>query len=141
MLGNGKINAGEIIIVLDGKSITLRPTMRAADIISGALGGFEGARLALTNQTRSAYVTVIRVGSNMREQDASRLPDMLYRNGMNFELLMPLLHYLAILNNGGKPLPPHQARMYDIIEGEGSIQDPAQIEHDIDGSMNYEGNG
>jgi hypothetical protein len=145
VLGNGitKVNAGEITITLDGKNITLRPTMRAADLISAQLDGFETARQKLINQNRAAYIIVIRVGANMRDDQAANLGNMLFRNGMNFELLMPLLHYLAILNNGGRPLPLEQARLYNVIEGD-SIDgmDSRQIEHDTrDSSVTYEGNG
>mgnify|MGYP001609990959 CR=1 FL=1 len=116
--GNGKINAGEIHIVLDGEPITLRPTMRAADLISNQLGGFAKARQAIYDENRNLIVSIIRIGSGMKEEAARKLPEMLWRNGLNLKILMPLLEYLSVLNNGGRPLPADQKAVFRIIEGD-----------------------
>ncbi len=135
MQGNGKINAGEIYITLDGEPITLRPTMRAADLISNQLGGFAKARQAIYDENRGLIVSIIRIGAGMKEEAARKLPEMLWRNGLNLKLLMPILEYLAVLNNGGRPLPEDQKAVFRIIEGDSSEIDEnsmVRIEHQFD---------
>jgi hypothetical protein len=129
--GNGRINEGEIHISLslaDGrtKSYTLRPTMRAASLISTQLKGFAGARNAVVSEDFDAVGFIIVVGANLKDKEARQLPNEVWENGLTRELLFPLMEYLAILNNGGRPLSPDEAAVYRSIDG---TTDNVQIEH------------
>jgi hypothetical protein len=99
------ITAGDVPIELAGETRILRPTLRAITNISQAYGGLAKARAALAEQDFAAAVTVIRWGVGMSDNEAKRLPDLVYDTGLTIELLLPLIRYIGILANGGKPLP------------------------------------
>jgi hypothetical protein len=106
-----QINEGDIEINLNGQTLVLRPTLRAMNAISSANGGLNKVRQMLVDQEFSTVVSVIMHGANLAGQrEAKELPEAVYRNGLDAPLLVSLINYVAILANGGKPLPEHQDR-------------------------------
>lgn len=108
-----RLNAGEVVIVLGGEERTLKPTLRAITMISSQYGGLAKARDALAVQDFQAVATVIRWGLNMPDSEARKLPEMLFETGLTVELLVPLIRYIGILANGGKPLPDDPVELED----------------------------
>lgn len=111
---NFKINAGEIDIVLNEDKLVLKPTIRAATTISRQFNGFSEARRLLVAENFDAVVSIIRLGLNLSDNDArgrglppnhQSIEDRVYLNGITAELLIPLIKYVAVLGNGGRPLP------------------------------------
>lgn len=104
-----KINEGDVDVTLNGDTITLRPTLRAMNAISNVNGGLSKVRQALVDQDFNAVVSVIMHGANLAgTPHAKTLPERVFQNGMDAGLLVPLINYVAILANGGKPLPEHR---------------------------------
>lgn len=108
-----RINAGDVVITLAGDERILRPTLRAITMISSQYGGLAKARDALAAQDFQAAATVIRWGLNMPDSEAKKLPDMLFETGLNAELLVPLIRFIGILANGGKPMPDDPVELED----------------------------
>ena len=108
-----RINTGEVMITLNGEERVLKPTLRAITMISSQYGGLAKARDALAQQDFQAAATVIRWGLNMPDSEAKKLPDQLFATGMTVDLLVPLIRYIGILANGGKPLPDDPVELDD----------------------------
>jgi hypothetical protein len=101
-----QLNEGDVEITLNGQTLVLRPTLRAMNAISSSNGGLNKVRQMLVDQEFSTVVSVIMHGANLAGQrDAKELPEAVYRNGLDAPLLVSLINYVAILANGGKPLP------------------------------------
>lgn len=100
-----KISAGETLITLNDEDFVLKPTIRAAQVISRQFNGFAAARQALVSENLDAVVSILKLGLNLSDKEARDLPDRVWKNGLTAELLIPLIKYVAILGNGGKPLP------------------------------------
>ena len=100
-----RLNSGEIPINFNGEDLVLRPTLRAATTISRQFDGFANARQALVRENHDAVVFILRLGLNLSDRDARDLPEKVYENGITAELLIPLIKYVAVLGNGGRPLP------------------------------------
>ena len=98
-----KITLGEVPITLDGDEIVLRPTMRAMTQISRTYGGLAKARTEIAQENIDAIAYVIRVGAGMNDRDAKDLGDRIFATG-TADMIVPLIRYVAILGNGGKPL-------------------------------------
>ena len=100
-----QLNPGEVEISLAGETRTLKPTLRALNIISSQYGGLARARELLVAQDMGATVFIIRHGLNLSDSQAKALPEQVYQTGLNADLLIPLIRFLGILGNGGKPQP------------------------------------
>lgn len=106
-----KLNAGEVLVKIYNeetgftKEIVLKPTMRCAQMISRNFGGFGPARTALASEVMEAALYVLRIGSGFSDKDTKDWDKLIYENGMNADLLVPLIKYVGVLANGGKPLP------------------------------------
>ncbi len=109
-----RINAGDVVITLAGEERILKPTLRAVTMISSQFGGLAKARDALAAQDFQAAATVIRWGLNMPDSEAKKLPDMIFETGLGIDLLVPLIRFIGILANGGKPLPDDPVEMQDV---------------------------
>ena len=118
-----KINEGDVVIRLNGDEIVLRPTLKALSAISSN-GGLGKVRQAIVDQDLSTIVSVILHGANMAGVRAGRdVPEAVFRNGLNTELLVGLLNYVGVLSNGGKPMPDDVAAAaaeMESAEGNGS---------------------
>ncbi len=93
-----------VTINLDGKDIVLKPSLGAFRMISRQYGGMQKARQQLTFEDFDAAAFVIRVGSGMTDREARRLDEMIYESGLNGDLLMQLINYVAMLSNRGRPV-------------------------------------
>lgn len=100
-----KLNAGETPVILGDEKLWLKPSLRATTTISRQYGGLAKARQELVSENFDAVVYILRNGLNLSDRDAKDLPDRVYANGITIELLVPLIKYVAILGNGGKPFP------------------------------------
>jgi hypothetical protein len=100
-----KITAGETVVTLNGEDLVLRPTLRAVTQISRLYGGLAKARAELVAENLDAVVTILRLGTGMSDRDAKDLGERVYQNGITAQLLVALIKYVAVLGNGGKPLP------------------------------------
>jgi hypothetical protein len=130
-LMQSRITAGEITVSLNGNDLTLRTTPRAGLQISRQYGGLAKARQQLVDENIDAIVFILRLGSGMSDRDAKDLGDRVYRNGITADLLVPLIKYVAMLGNGGKPLDE------DETGGDGT-SDAAQPRTDAEGNAgNY----
>lgn len=115
-----QINDGDVEIFLNGQSIVLRPTLRAMSAISSQ-GGLGKVRQALVDQDFSTVVSVIMHGANMAgTRDAKELPEAVFKNGLDASLLVPLINYVAILANGGKPVTDDDQDQPKALSAEGN---------------------
>ena len=95
---------GEVPITLNDKTLILKPTLRAITMLSNQYGGLAKLREQIVAQDFQACVATIRWGLNLNDREASKLPEQVYANGVNGELMIALIRYAAILGNGGKPI-------------------------------------
>lgn len=105
-----KLDQGEVTISLDGEDLVLKPTVRAAMAVNNLFDGFANANAALGRANMISAIAVIRIGANLSEKDARDLDERVYaemgrESGAWASLLVGLIRYVAILQNGGKPLP------------------------------------
>ena len=100
-----RITAGEVEVSVNGKDYVLKPTLRAAQLISRNFGGYAQARAQLASETLEAATYILRVGSGLPDKELKDLDDQVWKNGMTAELILPLMRYVAVLGNGGRPLP------------------------------------
>jgi hypothetical protein len=100
-----KITAGEILVAFDGEELVLKPTLNAMTMISRQYGGLGAARTQLVQENIDAIAYVLRVGAGMPAKDGRNLGERIYRNGVDGDLLLKLIRYVAVLGNGGRPLP------------------------------------
>ncbi len=104
LMAESRINSGEINITFDDDNLVLKPTLQAATAINRQFDGFANARAALVRESFDAVVFILRVGLNLNNRDARDLPERVYKNGITAELLIPLIEYVAVLGNGGRPV-------------------------------------
>ena len=100
-----KLTAGEMPIMFEGEERILKPSLRAMGAINRQFGGLRNARAKLVDEDVDAVAFILRHGLNLSDRDARDLPDRIYRNGVTGDFLVALIKYVAILGNGGKPLP------------------------------------
>lgn len=120
-----QLNAGETLLTLNvydahgdkhGEELILRPTSRAWSTISRRFEGLAKARQAILDENTDAIVFIIRVGGGLNDRDARNLEDRIWKSGLDIDLLLPLLKYIAILNNGGRPLPDEVEGVFENME-------------------------
>lgn len=99
------LNPGDVVIKVNGVDYTLKPSLRALDGISSTFSGLAKAREALVAQDFNSVISVIRLGLNLNNPQANLMREQVYQNGLTADLLIPLLTYLGVLSNGGKPMP------------------------------------
>lgn len=100
-----KLTAGDVVITLAGEQRVLHPTLRCITMISSQYGGLAKVRDALASQDFGAVTTVIRWGLNLSDNEARKLPEQVFATGVTADLLVPLIRFIGILANGGKPMP------------------------------------
>lgn len=111
------LHDGEVSISLNGKDRVLKPTLRAMSVLSKQFGGLAKVRANLVAEEVETISAVIRLGQNLSERDARNLDDEIYANGLTAELLVPLITFVGILSNGGKPLPDAPVDQGPATEG------------------------
>ncbi len=87
----------DVKIDLNGKSIVLVPSLRAARSID-ALGGVQEAVRQIGGMSLNAYVTIIAGATNSQLSD---IEEDVFRTGMA-RLAEPLSRFLSLIANGGK---------------------------------------
>ena len=112
-----KLNSGDVVVTINGVERTLKPTLRVLTMISSQYNGLSRVREMLVAQDFATAVFVIRHGLNLTDRDAKTLPDEVYENGLTSDLLIPLLRFIGVLANGGKPLPDEPVEA--DVEGNG----------------------
>jgi hypothetical protein len=110
--GSTRLNAGETLLTIGEETYVLRPTLRKHAIISRRFGGIAKARQAIQDEDFDAIVFLIRNGTDMSDRDAKNLDDRVWKNGLDIDLLLPLFKYVAILNNGGRPLDSEMEQVF-----------------------------
>ena len=100
-----KIHSGEVTIVFsDDDERVLRPTLGAATRISRAFGGFQAAHQKILASDLDAFVTVIQHGLGLKTEAETRgLRERVWSAGIS-KLMLPLVEFVSILANGGRPI-------------------------------------
>jgi hypothetical protein len=88
---------GEVEFILDGKSETLRSTLRAAKAVN-SMGGFQEAWRRLAAMDLEAYVAVVAAGLGKTMQEVE---GAVFRTGLP-QLSEPAALFVGYLANGGK---------------------------------------
>lgn len=101
------IGAGDVEIKLvsrTGELITetLRPTFNCSKKVSRMSGGFLAASRRILELDLDAYVAIIGAGLGYTETGMINLDDRVYKTGLT-DLAEPLVRFIRILANGGKP--------------------------------------
>lgn len=105
-MSKAEIGAGDVTIDLDGHTITLKPTLKAAMALSRTHGGLTamvGKCLAYDFDT---IHKIIADGSGINSKD---LPELIFRTGL-IELAPPCIRFVHILCNGGRPLTEEEQK-------------------------------
>lgn len=89
----------EVEITLNGKTETLRCTLRAARKLNTG-GGFTDVYRKLAALDLDAYIAVVAVGLDKKPADVE---EAVFATGMP-DLVEPLSNYVTLLANGGRPL-------------------------------------
>jgi len=106
------IGAGNVEITLDGDTVTLRPTLKAAQSISRQAGGIMGAVEAVSKFDLDAITSIIALGL---DRPVKEVAEAVWRTGCS-DLAPAVIKFLGILANGGRPLDD------DGGEGDGDPQ-------------------
>ena len=90
---------------LGEKSYTLTPTYRVLEAVSQRFGGHAKAIEAMSAMDVQAMVTVIRTAApKITDAEVKALPKLIFAAKMP-RVAARLIEFLAILANGGEPLP------------------------------------
>jgi hypothetical protein len=84
------------------ESVVLKPSLRAAKLISRQSEGYMGASQAVLNLNFDATVQILKIALALTDHGAEDLQDRVYRTGLP-PLAAPLIQFIRILANGGKP--------------------------------------
>jgi hypothetical protein len=102
-MGKASIGAGNVDIMLDGQTVTLRPTLRAAQTISKQSGGILSALQAVGKFDLEVMTSIIALGLNVTTpREINDLAEKVWSTGMA-DLVEPVTRFLTILANGGRP--------------------------------------
>lgn len=96
------IDQGEVAITILDKEYVLRPNIQTWFAISRQYGGYIPASQKLMAFDVDAFIFVIKNGARLSDADAKDLGKRVYENGLG-ALLQPLVDYLNIIGNGGRP--------------------------------------
>ena len=98
------LGAGNVDLDLGGETVTLRPTLRAAQAISKQNGGIMAAVQAIARFDLEVMTAVISLGLNITTpREINDLAEKVWSTGMA-DLVEPVTRYLTILANGGRPV-------------------------------------
>lgn len=98
-----KVTQGQVDVVIDGTTYTLRPSLAAAQTLSRAFGGLSPLLDRLRNADLDAYVAVVVQGAGLERRDAKAMPEAIWSHGVQ-SLMNPCTEFVLILVNGGRPL-------------------------------------
>lgn len=111
------LGIGNVEIDLDGETVTLRPTLQAAQAISRLSGGISGAVRAVGQFDIDTIASVVSLGLGVSGKDAKDIPDRVFNTGLA-DLIGPVSTYLTILANGGRPVTSGGEEDEDPRKGE-----------------------
>lgn len=95
---------GEVEIKLDGETVILKPTYGATTRIEKRFGGWQAAVQAAAAVNTETLAFIVQQGLGLKDSDYPRLREAVWRTGA-MDLTGPVIRYLRILANGGRPLP------------------------------------
>ena len=90
-------------VTIDDEDYTLKPTPHAIKTLSAQYDGLSGCLERLRRMDMNAFINVFNVGAQIKGQAAKELEPAICRTPMG-ELIGPLVEYVAVLMNGGRPL-------------------------------------
>ncbi|QIG67372.1 hypothetical protein EVB39_043 [Rhizobium phage RHph_TM3_3_9] len=101
------IGLGEVEIKLmnaagELQPVTLKPSLRATKLLSRNEGGLMATAQQIMNLNLDTFVRVIDLGVGFTEKGKEGLDQRVYDTGLA-ELSAPLVRFVHILINGGKP--------------------------------------
>lgn len=105
-----RLGSGDITIILNEKEYTLRPTLKAAMMLSRTSGGIRGAIDAVMQMNMDVIATVIKQGLGqhiVRQFKQEQLEEAIWETGLTDTsggLLGKCVEYLHTLANGGRPI-------------------------------------
>lgn len=114
------LNEGEVEVILNAQPITLRPTLAAMTALNRLYAGFGPLQARLMAQDVDAIIATIRIGANLKDDAAKRLERRVFHNGLTPDLIIPLIRYVDIVANGGKPRPDNPDPELEPAEAEGN---------------------
>ena len=95
--------AGDVVVMFEGKEVKLKPTLRALQGVSRRSGGVSGAINKLSEVDFDTVCYVLALGMDLTEKGAEGFEDRVFNEGV-YKLVAPLVKYVTILANGGRPL-------------------------------------
>lgn len=113
-----KLTSSNVAITLDGETVVLKPTPRAALAISNHFGGYRQAVERLATMDLAAATTIVAQGGGIKGEAAKGLSDKVFRAGLS-TLAPDLIEYVVILMGGGKR-PDESAASADEDDDEGN---------------------
>ena len=123
-----EVQAGWVDIELEDRdgqpvTVTMKPTPAAMVAISRRFGNMTNAMQAVLNRDVDAIINVAIQGAGLSQDKKApaRLEAQIFRTGLN-DVAASCLKYLAVLQNGGKPLR------------EDEIHDPGDPDADEEGN-------
>lgn len=99
-MAKASLGAGDVQIVLDGETVTLRPTLKAALTISREAGGIMGAFRGLSELNFDVVNGIVAVGLGKKPADVE---DAVWRTGIA-SLVPGCTKFVSIIANGGRPM-------------------------------------
>jgi hypothetical protein len=90
---------GEVTIKLNGEPVTLKCTMRACEQVDAVFGDFPTAMNKIGSMSFASFVAIVAIGLGKKQAEVK---DDVFATGMP-PLVDPLLEYLGLLANGGRP--------------------------------------
>lgn len=102
---DSRITAGEVGITLDGAPATLRPTVGAGIAINQMFGNLQEAhrRVQALDLEATGFIVAKAIGA--RDGDIKSVTEKVFATGLQ-DLRLPVMQYIAMLTNGGKPINP-----------------------------------
>lgn len=119
------IGVGEVEVKLENlksgelETVVLKPSLRAAKLISRQNEGYMGASQAILNLNFDATVQVLKIAMGLTDHGAEDLQERVYRTGLP-PLAAPLIQFIRNLANGGKP-PVDPELEADKKDGDGPL--------------------
>jgi hypothetical protein len=97
-MSKASLGAGNVDFELDGKQVTLKPTLRAAQAISRQAGGIGGALDAVSRMDVDVITSLVALGLGKEPKDVA---EKVWRTG--YPKVSPhVIKFLSIIANGGR---------------------------------------
>jgi len=100
-MAKASLGAGDVDIVLDGETVTLKPSLKAAQAISRQAGGIMGALKGLSELDFDIVTGIIAVGLGRQADDVA---GAVWRTGIA-NLVPGASEFVTVVANGGRRRP------------------------------------